>query len=504
MMKEREKDKKNPVFVYTAAGGSILVMIIIMLTTLWASRKTVTSTNEAVSAVSSFYLEAMADQRARTITNLINNNFEHMEKALDVIDEEQVESQEDLRRLLGEIKRLLSLQRFALVDTDNIVYTQYTTYSGGSRYDFLQAGELQGNVISTINMYGSSKQLCLAVPVKDLTIMGKPVKACFVQIDIGEITNLLAFEDQGRTYFGLYAGNGSNLTDTDLGQIISGENFLDGTKPYLSNESWERVCSDFAEGKSGNVVLNSDGVMEALCYTSVPYTGWMMAVLIRESIIEEQIHGISDNNRLTSKIMIVVTLVSVLAFATVLMLQISRTSSIKLEAEKATSKLFESMANMDSMTGIRNKHAYSEYECMLNNRIQDGTLDGKLAVLVCDINGLKHVNDTKGHAAGDQLIKDASNLLCEHFDHGAVFRVGGDEFTIILQDKGFETMNEDLDAINRVIEDNITKEGVVVSIGYSVLQDSDKQIHDAFERADQMMYERKKELKAMGAKTRES
>ena len=252
------------------------------------------------------------------------------------------------------------------------------------------------------------------------------------------------------------------------------------------------------------MTLNSNGMMEALCYTPVPYTGWMMAVLIRESIIEEQIRGISDNNHLTSRILILVTLITVLAFATVLILQLRKTSTIKLEAEKATSRLFQSMANIDSMTGIRNKYAYSEYERMLNSRIKEEELGGKLAVLVCDINGLKHVNDTLGHAAGDQLIKDASNLLCEYFDHGAVFRVGGDEFTIILHEKGFETMNEDLAAINHVIEDNIAKEKVVVSIGCSVLRDEDKQLHDAFERADQRMYERKKELKAMGAKTRES
>ena len=83
--------------------------------------------------------------------------------------------------------------------------------------------------------------------------------------------------------------------------VHEGENFLDGTKPYLSQESWEKVCSDFAEGKNGSVTLNSNGMMEALCYTPVPYTGWMMAVLIRESIIEEQILGISDINHLTSR-----------------------------------------------------------------------------------------------------------------------------------------------------------------------------------------------------------
>ncbi len=47
----------------------------------------------------------------------------------------------------------------------------------------------------------------------------------------------------------------------------------------------------------------------------------------------------------------------------------------------------------------------------LNNMIRAGEPKNRIAVLVCDINGLKHVNDTKGDAAGDHLIKDACNYL---------------------------------------------------------------------------------------------
>ncbi len=126
----------------------------------------------------------------------------------------------------------------------------------------------------------------------------------------------------------------------------------------------------------------------------------------------------------------------------------------------------------------------------------------KLAVLVCDINGLKHVNDTQGHAAGDKLIKDASAMICEYFTHGAVYRIGGDEFVVVLQEKGYDTMHEVLREINRVIENNILRKEVVISIGYSELTPDDQLLHDVFERADQMMYQRKQHLKQMGAPTR--
>lgn len=95
-------------------------------------------------------------------------------------------------------------------------------------------------------------------------------------------------------------------------------------------------------------------------------------------------------------------------------------------------------------------------------------------------------------------------MLCKAFSHGAVFRIGGDEFVILLQGEGFDTMDEVIGALNLRVEANIKADKVVVSIGYAVLTPQDRRLSDVFERADNMMYERKKALKQMGAKTREN
>jgi len=63
-------------------------------------------------------------------------------------------------------------------------------------------------------------------------------------------------------------------------------------------------------------------------------------------------------------------------------------------------------------------------------------------------------------------------------------------------------MQEVINDINRVIEENIKKKEVVISIGHSELTPEDQVVHDIFERADQMMYQRKQQLKQMGAPTR--
>ena len=488
----------NRVFVLTAVLGSLLILAMMTANTIWASRQAGAATNEAVSAVSSFYLEAMADNRAKTITNLINGNFEEMEKAVAFIDDENVNSQEELRNAIGKIKSLLGLNRFALVDKDNIVYTQYTTYTGRSRHAFLAEETIKDRIILTVSLYGSSKQLCLVIPTPELSVMGKPFRACFVQLDIKEIVDLLALDDQGRTHFAVYSKNGGNLSGTELGPVISDRNLFDALQGIVPEAVWKENCANFENEAEGSLTFSAGGTEETLRYVPIPGTGWEIAVLIRESVIQNQIRDINERHLQSSRNQVIFTLVSVLLLATVLLLEFRQFSKEKLEEEKETSRTFRNMANTDSLTGVRNKHAYSEMEASLNQQIQAGKLE-KLAVVVGDINGLKSVNDTQGHAAGDQLIKDACALICEYFTHGAVFRVGGDEFVVLLQGKGYDTMTEVISGLNAKVEENLKENGVVISVGYSVLTPEDRQLRDVFERADQMMYERKKELKTLGA-----
>ncbi len=494
-MKQR-KMITSKAFVFTAVFGSLLIMSLLTVSTFLNSKNTGKATDEAVSAVSSFYLETMADSHAKTITNLMNNSFDEMRIATAYIADEEVNSPEQLREVIGRVESLLGMNRFALVDEDNVVYTRYTTYTGRTRHAFLSEERLTDRIISIVSLYGSSKQLCLAIPTPDLTIMGKQYKACFVQFDINDILDLLALNDQGRTHFALYSKSGSNLSGTQLGPVILNRNFFTALKDIVSEDVWNEHYDNFSNQKEGAMSFAVGNSNETLCYAPIEGTDWEMAVLIRESIIQDQIRDISNRNLETNRRMIIHTLASVLILAGILLFQFGRISKEKLEEEKETSRTFQNMANTDSMTGVRNKHAYSESEAIINGRIGSGELK-KLAVVVGDINGLKQVNDTQGHAAGDQLIKDASALICECFSHGAVFRIGGDEFVVLLQGEGYDTMHEVIRELNSRVEENMKKNAVVVSIGYSELEPGDEYLNDIFERADRMMYDRKKELKEM-------
>ena len=496
-----QKQITKKTFILTAIVGGIILMAMVIVNAVVSTRQTTKATNAAVSEVSSFYLEAMADRRAKTITNLINNNFLQMEKAVEYINNEGIQSEEELRDVIGNVKSLLSLNRLALVDNDKIVHTQYTTYTGGSRHAFLSDETLDQRSASTVSIYGSSKQLCLAATTPDLDIAGKQYIASFVQIDIREIVDLLAFDDYGRTYFGIYSKKGENLSGTELGPYISRQNLFDVTKDVITEDIWNENRDNFLNAVEGSISFTANGADETLCYVPIEATDWMMVVLIHESVIHDRIRGISEQSLELSKRQIASTLILTIFFFLVLLFMMKALSKKDLEAEKENSRNFQDMANTDSMTGVRNKHAYSEMENLLNQRIRQNDIT-KLGIVVCDINGLKFVNDTYGHAAGDKLIQDASAMICEHFNHGAVYRIGGDEFAVVLQEKGYDTMKEVITEINRVIEGNVKTKDVVISIGYSELTPEDQRVFDVFERADQMMYKRKQELKQMGAPTR--
>lgn len=153
------------------------------------------------------------------------------------------------------------------------------------------------------------------------------------------------------------------------------------------------------------------------------------------------------------------------------------------------------IAYRDPLTGVKSKHAYMEAERQIDEDIKDHNLS-ELAILVCDVNGLKKINDSLGHKAGDNYIKEASTLICKTYKHSPVYRIGGDEFVVILEGSDYIERDELLSEINHQIEENHPKGEVSISIGMSSLNKSDSTLHDVFERADKLMYERKKALKA--------
>ena len=157
--------------------------------------------------------------------------------------------------------------------------------------------------------------------------------------------------------------------------------------------------------------------------------------------------------------------------------------------------------NVDALTSVRNKGAFDDYIRNLQEKLDGGnTLEFAVGMFDCD--NLKHINDSHGHDKGDIYLKKASMLICKVFQHSPVFRVGGDEFAVVLMNEDFKNR---VDLMNQ-FEDRQKEswnsaehkwQEIRVAFGFAI-HDSikDQSVSDTVRRADKIMYENKRQSKA--------
>ena len=174
----------------------------------------------------------------------------------------------------------------------------------------------------------------------------------------------------------------------------------------------------------------------------------------------------------------------------------NREKDVRKEQEQlAALSLANEMARRDELTHTKNKTAYNEMEKELQKQIKDG--GEPFGIVVCDINGLKLINDTEGHKAGDDYIKRSCSLICRIFHHSPVFRIGGDEFAVVLRGPDYVNRKGLISRLRKQVEENIRlSEGPSVASGLAeYLPSEDHFVEDVFNRADSLMYENKTRLK---------
>ena len=148
----------------------------------------------------------------------------------------------------------------------------------------------------------------------------------------------------------------------------------------------------------------------------------------------------------------------------------------------ATVEELRRQARRDSLTGIGNHSSFHE-------RLRDLGAIEDLALLVLDIDDFKRVNDTGGHLLGDQVLRSTTDELVKVLDPEAVFRIGGDEFAVILQ--GVHAAPHAARAVEREIQRTVgpmlALHGAALSVG-AAHRRADEALIDTLERADAQLY----------------
>ena len=131
----------------------------------------------------------------------------------------------------------------------------------------------------------------------------------------------------------------------------------------------------------------------------------------------------------------------------------------------------------------------------------ESKIELSFAIAIFDCDDLKLINDNYVHDKGNVYLKNSSNLICRVFEHSEVYRIGGDEFAVILFDNDYQNRNklkkafqEKCKQINAFASDDW--EQIHVSLGIAVYDHKvDKTAQDVLIHADHLMYENKRERK---------
>ena len=156
------------------------------------------------------------------------------------------------------------------------------------------------------------------------------------------------------------------------------------------------------------------------------------------------------------------------------------------------SAIYRKLAFTDLMTNLNNRSSFDHYLNTLTEEMFDS-----ISILEVDIDGLKYVNDNFGHSVGDEMIKKVASEIKEVFgEYGKCFRIGGDEFEIIILNENKSFINLLIDRFKSNIDNMTLSSGskVYVSIGATFddgMLSKHKSIANLINVTDRLMYENK-------------
>ncbi len=157
---------------------------------------------------------------------------------------------------------------------------------------------------------------------------------------------------------------------------------------------------------------------------------------------------------------------------------------------KRTEEQLKYLGLHDPLTGLYNRTFFEEGL----RRTGDGRFD-PVGIIVCDLDGLKFVNDTLGHDTGDLLLAASANVIKSAFRKSdIVARIGGDEFAILLSQSDEKIVEEACDRIRHAIDKYNAASPEIplsISIGFSVKSETSESMSDLFKEADNSMYREK-------------
>ncbi|MBP0954306.1 MAG: response regulator [Oscillospiraceae bacterium] len=316
--------------------GSVLIALIMILSTIWTGHMARMDAEKAVRAVSLLYLDELAGRREQVVDQTLRRNISDLKTAVEMMTEEDLSDMEHLQGYQARMKRIYTLEKFAFVDSDGVIYTSQGTMDDIADYniDYLNIQEPKVSLKES----DDKTDVIIAVPLEDMEFEGKSLKVCFMEIDMDTMLEgvSLISDNNGTTFCNIYTKEGKALTNMVLGGLAVEDNLLSALEKaeFEDGYSVEKVRSDYENGVNGAVSFTYNGTSETLSYVRVNGTDWMLTYLIRENVISGEIGNVSRGIIARNLLRTAITAVIMVLFFFILFYQNKRTVMLAVEKEK--------------------------------------------------------------------------------------------------------------------------------------------------------------------------
>ena len=271
------------------------------------------------------------------------------------------------------------------------------------------------------------------------------------------------------------SADGSFIIDSwhdELGNLYEMEN-----RKLIKGYEDVNLTHEIKNRKTGVVVFESKTTGEPLYmyYAPIDFFDWELELFAQESTIFEYLIQL---RRWIIMVGILVTTLAVIYFAwNVNTVRLLNQKVAELEENK---ELLKRISYTDALTSVNNRTKYSE----VWRALKENTLE-KMGVAYFDLNGLKQINDTNSHEAGDKYIRKAANIISEFFQDDC-YRIGGDEFVVLSVGVDEAVFSDKISSIKK----QMTENDISMSVGYCWMEVCDD-VRIMRKEAEKQMYKEK-------------
>ena len=331
----------NKAGLYAAVIGSLLIAAILILGTYWSGQKAKQDAEKAVASVSRLYLDELAGRREQVVASSLKRNIRNMQTAVGLLTSDDLSDTSHLQAYQQRMRKLYTLEKFAFVDTNGLIYTADGTMNNIEQYSF-DYNNISEPEISVRNDDSGSKSVVIAVPVDRLPLGGQTLTVCFMEISMNTMLEGVSLQSDSNntTFCNIYTKDGTALTDMVLGGLASEDNLLMAMEhaDFDDDVTADDLRSDFKNGRGGVISFTYDDVNETLSYTPIDGTDWMLTYLIRGSVISDNISSVSQGIITRSLVQTFLSALVLLAMFLFIFLQSKRNAELAIEKETSVVK----------------------------------------------------------------------------------------------------------------------------------------------------------------------